>query len=105
MTRGIVSPRTLALAIGAAFVPEPVLSGPGPIAEIICAPTEQMTRRLETQFGAERAWQGLRSPEEVMELWEDKRGDWTLVIARANGTLCIVAMGVRVTGFPDMPRG
>lgn len=82
------------LIVGLALVPSAqVFANPGPIAEILCAPKAQMQQRLETEFRSRRAWQGLRSPEEVMEIWEDQRGDWTMTISYSEGHLCIVAMG------------
>ncbi len=64
-----------------------------PIAEVICAPTDQMTGKLTRQLGTTRRASGLRSPEEVVEIWTDPDGDWTMVIAYASGQSCIVAMG------------
>ncbi|MEL6806773.1 MAG: hypothetical protein AAFO97_03245 [Pseudomonadota bacterium] len=64
-----------------------------PIAEVLCAPTPQLQTKLERQYGTQRTASGLRSPEEVMEVWTDDRGDWIMVAAYASGTSCIVAMG------------
>ncbi len=64
-----------------------------PIAEIVCAPTPQMKDKLTLQFGTTRTAIGMRNPEEVMELWTDDRGDWTMVVTYATGKSCIVAMG------------
>ena len=64
-----------------------------PIAEVLCAPTPQLQTKLERQYGTQRTASGLRSPEEVMEVWTDERGDWTMVVRYASGTSCIVAMG------------
>lgn len=64
-----------------------------PIAEVLCQPTEQLRDRLTGQFGAKRHASGIRGPEEIMEVWTDARGDWTLVITYAGGTSCILAMG------------
>ena len=75
----------IGLASGPAFA--------GPIAEVICAPSDQMVRKLTQQFGTKRRASGLRSPEEVVEIWTDADGDWTMVIAYASGRSCIVAMG------------
>ena len=106
MTRKLSRLTLVALfAVGLTGAPGPVVSNPGPIPQIICAPTHEMGTRLETQFGAQRAWQGLRSPEEIMELWQDERGEWTLVISYANGNRCIVAMGTGLTGFSRIPQG
>ncbi|MEQ8897346.1 MAG: hypothetical protein RID23_09650 [Roseovarius sp.] len=64
-----------------------------PIAEVICEPTERMTQKLSRQFGEELHSWGTRGPEQVMQVWTDKRGDWTMVVSYATGTSCIVAMG------------
>lgn len=64
-----------------------------PIADIICEPTARMTQKLTAQFQSERRNMGLRGPEQVVEVWTDKQGDWTMVITYASGQSCIVAMG------------
>jgi hypothetical protein len=64
-----------------------------PIGEVICAPTDQMQRKLIQQFKSEKRGVGVRNPEEVLEIWLDEEGDWTMVIAYASGRSCIVAMG------------
>jgi len=64
-----------------------------PIAEVICEPTPRMTQKLTRQFGESlQAW-GTRGPEQIMQVWTDDRGGWTLVVSYATGTSCIVAMG------------
>lgn len=95
----------LILLLVFAAVAKPVRANPGPIAEILCAPTGQIETRLQSQFRSERLWQGLRSPDEIMELWEDEAGGWTLVIARSGGTSCIVAMGEGLSPYADFPQG
>ena len=64
-----------------------------PLAEVICDTTARMHDRLEHQFGTRQQAMGMRGPEQMMEVWTDKRGDWTMVVAYATGTSCIVAMG------------
>lgn len=64
-----------------------------PIAHVICEPTEVMHQKLTRQFGETRAATGLRGREQIMEVWTDKQGDWTMVVTYASGTSCIVAMG------------
>lgn len=86
-------------------LPGQATANPGPIAEIICAATDDMQFRLEQDFRSVRVWQGIRSSDQRMELWEDGRGDWTLVISYAKGTACIVAMGSKVFGFEDLHQG
>jgi len=74
-----------------------------PIAEVLCAPTDRMKQRLTQQMGTRRSAQGLRGPDQVMEVWTDARGDWTLVITYASGTSCIVAMGEDWQGLENDP--
>ncbi|WP_375175210.1 hypothetical protein [Pseudooceanicola sp.] len=64
-----------------------------PIAEVLCEPTSRMTEKLTRQMHSQRQNVGLRGPEQVLEVWTDKRGDWTMVITYASGQSCIVAMG------------
>lgn len=44
---------------------------------------------------------GVRDPEQVMEVWTDPRGHWTMVVRYASGTSCIVAMGEDWITLPD----
>ncbi|QPM88902.1 hypothetical protein [Pseudooceanicola algae] len=64
-----------------------------PIAEVVCDSRAAMEQRLVTRLGSTRQATGLRGPEQVMEVWTDRSGDWTLVVSYASGTSCIVAMG------------
>lgn len=74
-----------------------LMAGPlharSPIAEVVCEPTDRLQDKLERQFGEKRAATGMRGPEQIMEVWTDRQGDWTLVITYASGMSCIVAMG------------
>jgi len=64
-----------------------------PIAEVICEPKAKMTEKLTRTLQSERQSMGLRGPEQVVEVWTDQQGDWTMVITYASGQSCIVAMG------------
>lgn len=94
--------RTLDLmAPGATSIPSAGAAGasPGPIAEDLCFPTATLTQRLRAQYGTDRSWQGERSPDQIMELWEDPKGEWVLMASYASGKACIVAMGSGLGGF------
>jgi len=80
-----------------------VLHAQSPIAEVICEPTGDLTRKLERQFGETRQARGLRGREQIMEVWADANGDWTLVVTYASGTSCIVAMGEHWQGMAENP--
>jgi hypothetical protein len=81
-----------ALALPLAGLAAPALSNP--IAEVVCAPTDQMVQRLTLQFGEVRQATGIRNPEQVIEIWTARDGQsWTLVQTNASGTSCILAMG------------
>jgi len=73
------------------------LGGPlpaaSPVAEIICEPTPDLTEKLTRQYDVARTGRGMQGPDQLMELWTDAQGDWTLVVTYAGGTSCIVAMG------------
>lgn len=84
--------RVLASAVVALFLAGPAAPA-SPIAEVLCEPTDRMRAKLSQQFGERRTATGLRGPEQVMEVWTDARGDWTLVVRYAHGLSCIVAMG------------
>lgn len=64
-----------------------------PIAEVICEASKTMHHRLTSRLGSTRQALGLQGPEQVMELWTNPSGDWTMVVTYAAGTSCIVAMG------------
>ncbi|GGG74142.1 hypothetical protein GCM10011415_23210 [Salipiger pallidus] len=74
-----------------------------PIADALCEPGAHLTERLKTRHGAQLASTGLRSPDEIVELWTAPDGDWTMVIAYASGTSCIVAMGQNWADTPQDP--
>jgi len=65
----------------------------GPIADILCEPSHSLTQKLSRQYGEARFARGTQGPDQVMEVWTDDGGDWTLVVTYATGTSCIVAMG------------
>ena len=80
-----------AIGLGLSAVPAAAAS---PIAEVICAPSAELTDRLERQFGESLRAQGLRDHETMLEVWSsDRTGRWTLVMSYASGRSCIVAMG------------
>ncbi|MEQ8255002.1 MULTISPECIES: hypothetical protein [Roseovarius] len=64
-----------------------------PIADILCEPSHTLTQKLSRQFGVTRFARGTQGPDQLMEVWTDESGGWTLVVAYATGTSCIVAMG------------
>ena len=81
------------LALGLSLYAQNAAEAADPIAQVICAPSEQMMTRLSGRMGSERIATGLRSPEELVEIWTDAQGDWTMVITYSTGKSCIVAMG------------
>lgn len=82
-----------ALTLFLIAVPVSALATPSPIAEVICESKARMKDKLIHQLGSERQSMGLRGPEQVVEVWTDDGGDWTMVITYASGQSCIVAMG------------
>ncbi|MBV0912560.1 hypothetical protein [Anianabacter salinae] len=74
-----------------------------PIAEIVCAPRADMVDRLTRSYGATKNGVGLDGPERIVEMWTDRRGDWTLVMTYPDGRACIVAMGEGWETLADSP--
>jgi len=95
----------LSSSVAACLFAQTAFSNPNPIAELLCAPSDETRQLLENHSGETLVWQGLRDTEQVMEIWENRQGDWTLTIAYANGIRCIVAIGTVITGFSDHPQG
>ncbi|NUB44132.1 hypothetical protein GEU84_007045 [Fertoebacter nigrum] len=81
----------LRLTLLALLLATPVTASP--IAEIICAPRQQMEQRLTGQYQAGLQGSGLRDRDSVMEVWAAANGRWTLVLRYTSGQSCIVAMG------------
>jgi hypothetical protein len=82
--------RLTLLALAAA--PQMASAG-SPIAEVICAPRDEMVARLTRQMGSTMAASGIRDAEAVIEVWTAPSGDWTLVQTYTDGRSCILAMG------------
>lgn len=85
--------RFLLLPLGIALLPILPAAAQSPISEVVCDPTARLHDRLTHQFGAARTSSGIRDREQIMEVWTDPQGDWTLVVTYTTGTSCIVAMG------------
>lgn len=64
-----------------------------PLAEILCEPTSRLSEKLAVQHGGARFARGTQGPDQILEVWTDERGNWTLVVTYATGVSCIVAMG------------
>ena len=64
-----------------------------PLAEILCEPTSRLSNKLAKQHGEARFARGTQGPDQIVEIWTDERGGWTLVVTYATGISCIVAMG------------
>ena len=63
-----------------------------PIAKVRCELISRLYSKLEQQFGSSCTAWGLRNPEQMMEVWTDRRGNWMLLVSYATGMSCIVAM-------------
>ena len=63
------------------------------LGDVICEPTARLEARLKQTLMAERRAMGIRSPEQVVEVWIDNSGDWALVARYATGASCILAIG------------
>lgn len=100
--RQIFEPFLRPVILSCAFLlPAGLASANSPIAEVVCAPTDEMRQKLSRQFGEVQQGTGLRGPDQVMELWSGNDGDWTLVMTYASGQSCIVAMGEHWSETPE----
>lgn len=64
-----------------------------PIAEVVCAPRDEIVARLTVQYRSAVSGTGLRDADAMIEVWADPEGRWTLVQSYADGQACILAMG------------
>ena len=71
-----------------------LLAGTSPIAEVLCEPRPMLVKRLQATGDARLAAMGMRDPDTMLEVWSTPDGRWTLVQAQADGTVCILAMGL-----------
>jgi len=85
--------RFLSFVTLCAVLPAAPAAAQSPIAEVVCEPTAQMHDRLKHRLRSARTARGIRDREQIMEVWTDPQGGWTLVLTYAGGTSCIVAMG------------
>jgi hypothetical protein len=83
----------MSVAIAAGLAGPNSAQGSSPIAEIVCKTTSDLHETLRTRMSSARISSGIRSPEQILEVWADDRGSWTIVLTYATGTSCIVAMG------------
>ena len=81
------------LVLAAAVTGASPASAVSPIADILCESSHTLTQKLSRQFGESRFARGTQGPDQLIEVWTDDSGDWTLVVTYASGTSCIVAMG------------
>jgi hypothetical protein len=70
------------------------------LSEVLCQPTPELRQTLATRFGVTRSAGGMRSPGQMMELWQDEGGDWALVARYASGRSCVLAYGAHWSGPP-----
>ena len=62
--------------------------------QTICAPKEEMVRRLTLEYGAEMRGRGRNGPDKQVEFWASAQtGLWTVVVVYNGRNACIVSMG------------
>jgi hypothetical protein len=71
-----------------------LLSAAPAAAQSVCAPREQIIKRLADTYGETRKGYGLQSAQLVVELYaSDETGTWTLIATRPDGVACAMAVG------------
>lgn len=73
-----------------------IMAGTSPAAhaQTVCAPRDTVVERLSGSYGEGLAAGGLRSAEQVLEVWASpETGTWTVLVTRADGVSCVMASG------------
>ena len=71
-----------------------VLSAASASAQAVCAPRDQIVKRLNDTYGETRKGYGLQNAQLVVELYaSDETGTWTLIATRPDGVSCAMAVG------------
>jgi hypothetical protein len=70
------------------------LSAASASAQSVCAPREQIVKRLADTYGETRKGYGLQNAQLIVELYaSDETGTWTLIATRPDGVSCAMAVG------------
>jgi len=75
------------LAISPAILPAPAT------AAAQCAPHAALARHLAERFGETPRAVGLISDTRIVQLYAAPGGNWTIIVATADGRACILAAG------------
>jgi hypothetical protein len=71
-----------------------VFSAGAAAAQAVCAPREQIVKRLNDTYGETRQGYGLQNAQLIVELYaSEETGTWTLIATRPNGVACAMAVG------------
>ena len=85
-----------ALVFGAAATAPPAE------AQAVCGPRDDLTGRLEQDYGEAQRGLGLKGSTALYELWvSEKTGSWTFIVSLPDGNACLVAAGGH---WRDVPR-
>lgn len=77
-----------ALVFGAAATAPPAE------AQVICGPRDDLTQKLERDFGEVQRGLGLKGSTALYELWvSENTGSWTFIVSLPDGNACLVASG------------
>ena len=64
------------------------------IAQNVCGPHEEITKRLETGYQEKRIGVGLAGNGTLVELFRsEEKGTWTFMYTRPDGVSCLMAAG------------
>jgi hypothetical protein len=79
-----------ALALAAAAL----LAAAPAVAQQVCAPRDQIVKRLAEGYGEARQGYGLQGGRLVVELYASaETGTWTIIATRPDGVACAMAAG------------
>ncbi len=74
-------------------------------AQTVCGERNDFLSHLKRQYHEAPAAMGLASNGAVLEVLTSKRGSWTVIVTRPDGTSCVVAAGESWEELPELAAG
>ena len=97
--------KSVAVAAAFAFTASVALPDVAHAQGLQCGKRTQMVKTLDKRFKEARFAMGLASNINLLEVFISKKGTWTILSTRANGTACIVAAGKSWINMPPKLTG
>ena len=79
-----------------------VATAPAALAQVSCAPRDNIVTKLENTYGESRTGAGLKGTTSIYEIWaSEDSGTWTILLTNPDGVSCIMASGEY---WRDLPK-